>query len=118
MERDSEDDNEFTDLELADLDENETAGAGFGVASSGSGPADAPAAGPTEDAATAATAATGVERASVEAQLGDARARARELQQFSTDLAQLDDAELHEHVAYYQHAHSELQRALGDLDNA
>ena len=114
MEPNSEDDDEFTDLELADLDEDETAGASFAVAAGGPHRSD-PAAAPADDASTAAP---GPDRASLEAQLGDARARARELAQFSTDLAQLEGADLHEHVAYYQHAHSELQRALGDLDNA
>ncbi len=76
-------DDEFTDIELTELDEG----------------------GSTESQ-------------TAEGQLTDARARAEELQQFSANLAQLDEAPLPEHVAYYQNAHAELQRALGEIDNA
>jgi hypothetical protein len=76
-------DDEFTDLELSELDED---------GSTESGGADG--------------------------QLTDARARADELAQYSANLAQLDNAPLPEHVAYYQNAHAELQRALGEIDNA
>jgi hypothetical protein len=105
------DDDEFTDIELAEVDESESTGASFGATS----PV-APAASPASASASAAE--VPAEQSSLEAQLGAARARAGELQQYRANLAQLDGAELPDHVAYYQHAHSELQRALGEIDNA
>jgi hypothetical protein len=40
------------------------------------------------------------------------------LRTFADQLSQLDDANLSEHVDFYQSTHAQLQRALSDIDNA
>jgi hypothetical protein len=76
------DDDDFTDLEIAEQDTDRTAD----LAANG--------------------------------ELEQAQARAAQLRVHAQQLGQLDDAELSEHVEYYQRAHSELQRALSDIDHA
>ena len=51
-------------------------------------------------------------------QLDGARAIATQLHTYSDELAGLDSAELSDHVEYYQRAHTHLQRALSDIDQA
>jgi hypothetical protein len=51
-------------------------------------------------------------------QLRDAHALAGQLRTFADQLSQLDEANLSEHVDFYQSTHAQLQRALSDIDNA
>lgn len=51
-------------------------------------------------------------------QLRDAHALAAQLRSHAEQLSQLDDAELGDHVEFYQSTHAQLQRALSDIDNA
>ena len=65
------------------------------------------------DAITSAQSAPEVQR-----QLGDAHDQANQLRAYADELTKLDDAELSEHVEFYQRTHADLQRALSDIDNA
>jgi hypothetical protein len=102
---------EFADIELAELDDQDVDAAGLEYRASSAGPTPAdPVAVPGPD--------TDRVEPPLDAQLAEAQATAAELRQHSENLTELDGAELHDHVAYYQRAHAELQRALGDIDNA
>jgi hypothetical protein len=57
------------------------------------------------------------EQSETDRRLAAAQATAAQLRDYADGLATLDEAELGAHVEYYQHAHSELQRALSDIDN-
>jgi hypothetical protein len=50
--------------------------------------------------------------------LREAHALAAQLRTHAEQLSQLEDADLSDHVEFYQTTHAALQRALSDIDNA
>jgi hypothetical protein len=109
---------DFTDIELAELED-------FGGHLVGNGgPGFEPAGDTRTDTAiapgkTPGAAGDGADDGSATtAQLHEANAIATGLRSHADNLGQLDDAELTEHVEYYQQAHGALQRALSDIDSA
>jgi hypothetical protein len=50
--------------------------------------------------------------------LREAHALAAQLRTHAEQLRQLDEADLADHVEFYQSTHAQLQRALSDIDNA
>jgi hypothetical protein len=117
---------DFTDIELAELEDfadhrTGNGGPGFEPVSDANIEATtdpAPAADrPPADATDAAEPADSNGPAAT-AQLHEANTIAAELRSHADNLGQLDDAELTDHVEYYQQAHGALQRALSDINTA
>jgi hypothetical protein len=95
---------EFTDLELAEHDE-------FG-----------PVALSEPDVSAAAEAmSTSMDDGAADGadpSVQDAHMIAARLGEHVADLDSLADADLSDHIGYYQRVHADLQRALGDIDDA
>jgi hypothetical protein len=111
---------DFTDIELAELADFDgpraaNSGPGFETAQP-AGPNPAPDRGAAAQRSPAE--ADDTNGPATAAQLQEANTIAASLRSHADNLGQLDDAELTDHVEYYQQAHGALQRALSDIDSA
>jgi hypothetical protein len=111
----NDDEDDFTDIELAELDAEGVTGQAFAAAPNASVSTDPILmAMPSADSVNEPASEVGT----TDGRLSEAHAIAEQLAEYVADLNQLDEAELPEHVEYYQRAHSHLQRTLSDIDNA
>jgi hypothetical protein len=109
------DDEEFTDIEIAELQEEQPDGPSFVNSPEPAKPAPGATAQPAEPAEP-------VERpeavAEASAELNEAEAVAATLRSLGASVSGLDSTDLAEHVEFYQQAHGQLQQALRDIDHA
>ena len=100
-------DDDFTDLEIAELQDEQPTGPLFTV------PSGAPSAN-----AEGHRHAEPIDGSEAAVELDEATAIAASLRTLATGLSGLDSAGLVDHVEYYQQAHGQLQQALRDIDHA
>jgi hypothetical protein len=108
-------DEEFTDIEIAELQEEQPDGPSFTVLPEPPKPAPGAIA---ESAGPAAPVERPAVVAGTSAELAEAEAVAGTLRSLGASVSALDSTDLAEHVDFYQQAHGQLQQALRDIDHA